>query len=133
MNTKRLMIASSLVLAILGITAIFSPDEVLRLTGGQSGNASLLIVQLSGALYIGFAALNWTAKSVLMGGIYAKPVSLGNFAHFFIGALTLIKVVAFGDTSIGIWWVLTGLYILFALAFAWVSFTSPKLKKEPGK
>lgn len=133
MNTKHLMIASTLVLAILGITALFFPDEALQLIGGQSGNASMLIVQLSGALYIGFAALNWTAKNVLVGGIYAKPVSLGNFAHFFIGALTLIKVVAFGGASIAIWWVLTGLYILFAAAFAWVSFTSPKLKKESGK
>jgi hypothetical protein len=129
MNTKLLMTASSIVMGSLGIIASFFPKEIL-LNIEQSPTPTLILtIQVMGALYFGFAVLNWMAKTVVIGGIYAKPLSMGNFAHFFIAALALIKsAIHYHFTSKYIW-ALTIIYCLFAVAFAFVSFTNPKKTK----
>ena len=47
--------------------------------------------QACGVLYLGFAILNWMAKDDLIGGIYSRPVAMGNFLHFFTIAMALVK------------------------------------------
>lgn len=56
----------------------------------------ILLLQITGAMYLGFAILNWMARDVLIGGIYARPVALGNFLHFAVGTLTLWKTIGGG-------------------------------------
>ena len=48
-------------------------------------------MQAAGALYLGFAILNWMAKDNLIGGIYSKPVALGNCLHFVVVAFALVR------------------------------------------
>ena len=91
MNTRLLMIASALVLGLAGLAATFAPAELLAAWGAPATEQTVIVVQLLGALYFAFALLNWTAKGVMIGGIYARPVSLGNFLHFTMGALALAK------------------------------------------
>ncbi len=69
-------------MALLGLATSYFPVKVLSTHGTAPDNATLLLVQMMGALYLGFAILNWTARGVLIGGIYARPVALGNFLHF---------------------------------------------------
>jgi hypothetical protein len=120
------MVASSLFLGLLGLSATFLPQEILSLLEQEATVTLALLTQLMGALYLGFAILNWMAKTVLIGGIYAKPLSQGNFCHFVIGAITLWKH-AFDTPSIALW-VVAGLYAIFAITFGTISFTHPKLK-----
>ncbi|MBK8782735.1 MAG: hypothetical protein IPO22_13215 [Anaerolineales bacterium] len=87
MNTKILMMSSSLALGLAGIFALFAPEVLLPSAAG----ATSVLVQLMGALYFSFALMNWTAKDSAIGGIYARPVSLANFSHFFSGVLLLLK------------------------------------------
>jgi hypothetical protein len=87
------MSASALFMTALGATASFLPEEVLRYTGTVPAPLINSVVQAGGALYLGFAALNWMARGVLIGGIYSRPLALGNFLHFFVVAVTLIKVL----------------------------------------
>ena len=130
MNRKILMVASAIVMGIIGLILIFMPNETLQFLNQEQNGVLALILQLMGALYFGFAILNWMAKNVLIGGIYAKPLSLGNFTNFLIGGLTLIKIVM-NDNSTAIYiWILTMLYVVFAAAFGLVSFTSPKLEAK---
>lgn len=84
MNTKYLMISSSVFLALIGVVCTFAPAEMISYIGLNDSDAFVVIVQILGALYLGFAILNWTAKGNLIGGIYSKPVSLGNFLHFVV-------------------------------------------------
>lgn len=130
MSRKLLMKMSAIVLGVMGIILIFMPKEILQMFSQTPNEGLALIIQLMGALYFGFAILNWMAKNVLIGGIYAKPLSLGNFINFFIGGLTLIKAVISGDITIIYVWILTALYLFFAVAFGIVSFTSPKQKTK---
>lgn len=123
------MIASSVFMALIGIVLIFGPDETLK-TLGQAPNTTLnLILQLTGALYFGFAMINWMAKTVLIGGIYAKPLSVGNFSHFLIAGLALIKVSMNGSMANTYIYILTAFYAMFAILFGYVFITNPKLKQ----
>lgn len=123
------MIASSVFMALIGIVLIFGPDETLE-TLGQAPNTTLnLILQLTGALYFGFAMINWMAKTVLIGGIYAKPLSVGNFSHFLIAGLALIKVSMNGSMANTYIYILTAFYAMFAILFGYVFITNPKLKQ----
>jgi ATP/ADP translocase len=124
MSTRIVMIASALVMAILGITATFLPQEALGWLGIHADGVLPLVVQLTGALYLSFAMLNWTAKESLLGGIYNRPIALGNFLHFVMGALALGKGV-FADPSARVLMPLAIAYGLLALAFAKILFTSP--------
>lgn len=126
MNSKLLMTGSAVFMGLIGIALIFLPDEVIKTLGQVSNNTSNLILQITGALYFGFAMTNWMAKSVLIGGIYARPLSIGNFAHFLIAALALVKVSLNGNIASPYIYVLTAFYLLFALLFGYVFITHPK-------
>ena len=126
------MALSAAVMLICGVVLQFVPHEVLAFFGASGAGIVPLLLQLAGALYIGFALMNWMAKGVLIGGIYARPLAIGNFAHFLIGALALAKY-AFGAASgAASVWVLAGIYAVFAIAFGYVFFTHPA-KKDPPK
>ncbi len=128
MNTKYLMIASSIVLGLAGLSATFLPKEILNYVGLNSTVLPTLIIQVTGALYLGFALMNWMAKTVLIGGIYSKPLCIGNFLHFTTAALALIKA-AFHHPEINAILIAAIAYSIFALLFGYVLFTSLTINK----
>lgn len=129
MNTRLLMSASALVLALLGLPCVFAPDAVLKqLTGGTSAPAELL-VQVTGALYMGFAGLNWMGKANLIGGIYGRPVAIGNLMHFLVATIALLKFAAHASSAP--LWVLAGVYAILAVAFGLIVFGNPLRAADP--
>jgi len=121
MNTKLLMIVSSILLGLAGIIAIFAPQELLAALQAPVTQPLPVVVQLMGALYLAFALTNWTAKDSVIGGIYARPISLSNFAHFTIGALLLAKYQLY-DGAPALLFVVLIVYAVFALIFGWLVF-----------
>ena len=121
MNTNLLMTTSSLLLGLAGIFALFIPDVLLAMVGMWVANPLSVLIQLLGALYFSMALMNWTAKDSAIGGIYARPVSLANFAHFFIGALLLIKYQVSNELNLLIFLVMV-VYVVFATLFYWLVF-----------
>src|SRR5688500_19534319 len=101
MNTKLLMIVSAIILGLTGLILSFFPQEVSTYFGFNQSPPILL--QVLGALYFGFAMINWTGKAHLIGGIYSRPVAIGNFTHFIIGALALIELT-YNGTSLNYMW-----------------------------
>ena len=129
MNTKTLMIISAVFLAINGFLFTFFPNEIaVLLLGINSDNyIFILILQILGALYLGFSILNWMSKTSLIGGIYNKPLLIGNLLHFFTASMALIKLTpAFYDHQLIFSY--TIIYSLFTLSFGYVFFTNPALK-----
>ncbi|HEX7176104.1 MAG TPA: hypothetical protein VF240_12660 [Pyrinomonadaceae bacterium] len=119
MNTKVLMVASSLALGLAGIAASFAPSEMLRAVGSPAVEPLPVLIQLLGGTYLGFAMTNWTAKDNIIGGIYSRPVSLGNSVLFLTGALALAKQ----QFSSGFRLPLTAaliVYTIFAIWFMWL-------------
>jgi hypothetical protein len=121
MNTKILMTSTSLILAAAGIFALFAPDTLLTRLKIPLADSPLVLVQLMGALYFSFALMNWTAKDSAIGGIYARPVSLGNFSHFLSGALLLAKYQLSHEFSLPGFLALA-IYAVFASLFYWLVF-----------
>jgi len=122
MNTKLILASSAVLLAILGLILIFFPGEIALLFSMQVILPFQWFLQLMGALYFAFAMVNWMAKGAAIGGIYNKPVAIGNFTHFTIGALSLVKGVA-AETQVHIVvWILAALYCLFAILFGIIFF-----------
>jgi hypothetical protein len=106
--------------AVIGLAASIAPQELLGLHGTVPDNATVLFVQMAGAVYLGFAMLNWMARGVLIGGIYARPVAAGNFLHFVMVAITLIKAaMAFRAVPLMI---SAAVFSIFAIWFGLVLF-----------
>lgn len=123
MHTKILMVLSAVLLGVIGLAFSFMPQEVLSLHGSTPDNATVLLLQMAGAVYLGFALLNWGARGVLIGGIYSRPVAAGNFFHFVIVSITLIKAaVTFAAVPLMI---SAAVFTVFAVWFGLVMFRSP--------
>ena len=114
---------SAALMGALGIVASFLPQEALSAARVQVQGPTVVLVQITGALYLAFAFLNWTARGILIGGIYGRPIALANFAHFIISAITLIKFLT-DETSIALA-ADAAVYSLFAVWFGLVLFTHP--------
>jgi hypothetical protein len=128
MRSKLLMTLSAIIMGIMGLLFIFVPQELLNYLNGHADFFDVLIVQVMGAMYIGFALMNWTAKANLIGGIYGRPVAIGNLCHFVIGGLALMKAYA-GNQHIVIA-VVAMTYGAMAIWFAVIFFTSPVRDKK---
>lgn len=123
MKTRLLMMLSAIILALLGLVTSYFPEKVLETHGTVPDNATLLLIQMMGALYLGFAILNWTARGVLIGGIYARPLALGNFLHFaMVGVMLTKAAIAHGVVQLA---TSAAVFSAFAIWFGVVLFRSP--------
>lgn len=121
LNTKLLMAASALFLGLLGIGASFVPQVILSHFGAPIEGLPVVLVEVTGALYLGFAILNWMARDKAIGGIYSRPVALGNFFHFVLVAVVLLEELIRGQTGTA-FVVGTGAYVVFAACFGYLVF-----------
>lgn len=128
MNTKLIMAASSVLMAVSGSVLVFFPGNLLQYVGTDPNGVSLLILQILGGLYFAFAMLNWTAKANLIGGIYSRPVAIANFTHFMIGGLALSKGVFAVKDALPVGAVAI-VYVVLALIFGKITFGPPQKTK----
>ena len=126
MRTTALMSLSAVFMGILGVTASFLPQEILARLGTMPNASTTLLVQTVGALYLGFAILNWMARNVIIGGIYARPVALGNLFHFVVASLAGWKAIAAGTLASKALLAACCVYAAFAVWFGLVLFTHPR-------
>lgn len=126
MNTKILMTISSFFLGSIGIIFSFLPKEIILFLNIDPNPVTLIFIQLLSSLYLGFAILNWMAKGTTIGGIYNKPIVIGNLMHFGVAAITLVKVIFTLKEQVTILILLTVPYIIFALCFTYIFMTNPK-------
>lgn len=117
MNTKLIMTLTAILLTIIGIALSFAPDMVMRSLDLGSSAIITLILQLLGAAYCAFAFLNWMAKGALIGGIYNKPIAIGNLTHFVIAGLALTKAVLHNPQLPIIFSLMAGCFIILACVF----------------
>lgn len=124
MNTRLLMRASAVFVGVLGVSATFLPQEILVRAGTLPTGFSVVLVQIAGAAYLGFAILNWMAQGNMIGGIYSRPVAIGNLAHFTIAGLTLLRLILAGHHAAEVI-VGAAAYTVFAVLFTLVAFRHP--------
>jgi len=123
MNTKVLMTVSAAIMGVAGILLTFLPEELLGYISSGEMNPLILILQILGALYFAFAILNWMARGNIIGGIYSRPIAIGNVSHFFIGSMALLNSES-KHYSVFIW-VAGVVYLALAISFGFVLFRHP--------
>lgn len=117
---------SALCFAVMGALLLFTPDEMgAAFIPGAPGGP---LVQLLGAALLGFGAMNWIARGSVLGGIYGKSVVAGNQTHLTVGALLLLKH-GLGAGGSPAFWILTGVYVLGAALFLYLSFFSTGIRR----
>ena len=124
MGTKILLISSALCMALFGLGATFLPQEVLAHVGAAPEPPLVLILQAMGALYLGFAMLNWMSKGSLLGGIYGRPLVVGNLLHFAVMAIALIRYVLTVSAP-PVLIAVALVYLAFAVSFGTLLFSHP--------
>jgi len=120
MNTRLLMRTTALFLGTAGLAASFLPQEILAAFAAAPVPATIVLVQIVGAAYLGFAFLDWMAQGNAIGGIYSRPVAIGNFGHFTIGGLALLKSGVVQSTWPAL--AFAAVYAVLAASFAYVAF-----------
>ena len=123
--TKTLMIISAIFLAVNGVGFNFFPNEISVLLTNDDNHFSILILQILGALYLGFSYINWMSKNSLIGGIYNKPLLIGNTLHFLTASMAMIKLVFKFENNLQLILPYTTIYCLFTLFFGYVFFSNP--------
>jgi hypothetical protein len=113
---------------MLGGALLFAPGETGRALTTAAGGEALL--QLLGAAFLGFGAMNWIARGAALGGIYGRAVVAGNQTHFTIGALLLAARSPEVGAQTPAYWALACLYVSGAVFFAYLTFFSTGLRKQ---
>jgi hypothetical protein len=125
MNTKSLMTLSALTLALIGISLIFLPKEILDYLELSVSETLQLLMQIIGSFYFAFAILNWMSKGSIIGGIYNRPIAMANLTHFVIAGLALIKGIVANPSLSYVIWSIAIIYSMFAIFFGIVAFRHP--------
>ena len=124
MNTKLVMASSALVLGIAGVAGIFAPHEIAAALAMRADGFDAVMLQLWAAAIFAFAVVNWMSKDSLIGGIYHRPLTVANLAHFMIGGLGLVRYSI--DAGLPLLpSVAAVIYGIFAVSFGSLLFRSP--------
>ena len=127
MNSKLVMSGAAIALSIAGIACLFLHQEIFMLYNPATQDVQGLLVQLLGAGFFGFAALDWASRQAPLGGIYGRPVVSANHTHFVIGSLLIVKAVI-GQANNPVLWFTLAVYVPFAIAFSIILFGPPPKK-----
>jgi hypothetical protein len=119
------MTLSAMILALIGISLIFLPKEILDYFELSISDTLELIMQIIGSFYFAFAILNWMSKGSVIGGIYNRPIAMANLTHFVIAGLALIKGVLANPSLSYVIWSIAIIYSIFAILFGIVAFKHP--------
>jgi len=109
-----------------GAGLIFVPNEIAHYYGLVGAGDALILLQILGAFYFAFAMINWMSKGNLIGGIYNRPIAIGNFTHFFVAGLALIKAAIASPSALMVGF--AAVYSTFAGLFGLILFTHPGKK-----
>jgi len=127
LTTSKIVLGSSaLILAVSGLALTFFPDEIAESINLPKGAAVELLIQMIGAMYFGFAMLNWMSRRSLIGGIYNRPIAIANMTHFLMVGIALTKLMLSKALPQSFWFV-TAIYAVYALIFGWLLFRTPNL------
>ncbi|WP_104418661.1 hypothetical protein [Neolewinella xylanilytica] len=99
-----------------GVLFTFLPEEVAGRLHANPDGAAVPIYQLLGAVYLGFAGLNWLSRRSKIGGMYGRPVVVANFAHAFVAVFAVGRLARLSGMTIP--WMATVVYGIFAATFA---------------
>ena len=122
--STRISCASAGLLLIGGLALLFAPDVILPRLVPTFPSTGAWLGQLLGAAWLALAALDWTSRLALLGGIYGRAVVTSNAALYFISALVLVRV-AIRHGAPPLVWLIIAPVVLLAGVYGWLLFRGP--------
>ncbi|MFH4966412.1 hypothetical protein V8G69_15530 [Gaetbulibacter sp. M235] len=126
MNTKLIMVSSSIFLGVVGIGLTFFLQEISKVLDFETDILIILFSQIVGSLYLGFATLNWMSRNTIIGGIYGKPLTIGNLIHFLVSFFALFKILPITSNHFQLLFATAVIYGILTLAFGYLMILHPK-------
>jgi hypothetical protein len=123
MKLKSLLIVNAVVLGCSGIGAILLPSNVLSLYGVESGPAVKLMAQYAGLGSFVIGLIAWFSRNV-KDAKAQDAIILAFLITYVIGVIVSVFGTMSGLMKIG--WAVVGIYLLFALAYAYILFLKKK-------
>jgi uncharacterized membrane protein YgdD (TMEM256/DUF423 family) len=121
MPGRIIMTVSAAALFLIGGAGLFAAPEAAGWLGATETAPTSIIVQLAACAVLALAVMNWYSRNSRVGGIYARPLCLGNLLFFFGAAACVGKAVTVSQLP-GSWLALLLGFSLPGLAFAWLIF-----------
>lgn len=122
---RAILSAGAAVLFVVGVSGLFGADELARVFLRGAGAGEPLIHIAAGGL-LGFAMVNWMSRGNRIGGIYMRPLAIGNLLLFTVSGLSLARALMAGQLPP----LATALALAFsalAVAFGWLAFAHDPL------
>src|SRR5688572_15430765 len=91
MSSRAVSTLSALLLGIFGAVLLFAGDEVARRIAPGAAPVVDVVVQLLGGAWLGVATIDWFTRGLAIGGIYGRPIVLGNLTLYLVTAATTLK------------------------------------------
>lgn len=113
-----------------GLALLFAADDVLpALVPGFPRSAAWLGQLLAGA-WLGLGAANWISRTSVLGGIYGRPIVMGNAALYLVSALSLLRALL-GGTAPRAMWVACAITLVLAVAYGALLLRGPFDSLQP--
>lgn len=119
MSPRAVMTVAAVFLGCLGLGLVFAPAE-LGPHLGLDVDGGTLAAELAGAGFASFALLDWMGRGAIYGGIYGRPIALGNMLLGVIAGATFAR-----EATGPVPFVLALLFAAQAIAFGWILFAAP--------
>lgn len=103
---------------------LFGADAALPAVIPLFPPSAAFLGQLIAAAWLALAAMNWQNRSLILGGIYGRPVVYANVVLYTITALGVIKAALAPGASPWLWLVV-GPAGIFSLAYGVLLFRGP--------
>ena len=129
MKGKIILTASAVLLVALGIVLNFMPQEAAAALGIAAAPATTALTQVLASALLGMGFINWFSRANRIGGIYARPLALGNFLLFGSSALSLGRTFS-AHHDARIIGAATAVFAVLALAFCWLIFFADPLADQ---
>ncbi|HSM72009.1 MAG TPA: hypothetical protein VK851_10740 [Anaerolineales bacterium] len=131
MNYKFLFVLNALVAVALGLAFMFVPATALAYFGVSEGYASTLLVsRFFGSAMVALGLVLWFAKDAEDTAVQ-KNLGMALLISSVLGAVVAIVGMTGGRAVIRAnGWIAIVIYVLFALAYAFMLFLKPKMREE---
>jgi ABC-type transport system involved in multi-copper enzyme maturation permease subunit len=122
MNYRNVVAASAVVSIIYGLLVVLAPQQAVSLYNVELNPPGILVAHLFGSSLLGLGLLNWFAREFQDASVQ-KAVLTANLVSSTLGTIfSLIAQLGGVPGANALGWSTVVLYLLFALAFAYLRF-----------
>lgn len=130
---KYILTISALIYLLFGLGISFFPEETGRIFGTASQyGVDLLLMKVIGSLFFGFGVINFMSRNTTVGGIYGRPITLGNAMVSMIIASQFLKFNVYQDGVGAHFWIVAIIFTMLSLSFIYLFFRTPKSGSNSG-